>query len=41
MRRRLLKQGIAVSTMDLLSAFVALNHNLTLVTNSTPDYQWL
>jgi tRNA(fMet)-specific endonuclease VapC len=38
-RGRLLRQGISVPTADLMVAAVALNHNLTLVTNNFADFQ--
>lgn len=38
-RGQLLQQGIAVSRMDLMTACVALVHNLTLVTHNTVDYR--
>ncbi len=38
-RGGLLKQGISVSSMDLMIASVALVHNSTLVTHNTPDFQ--
>ena len=38
-RGSLLQQGISVPTADLMSAAVALNHNLTVVTNNTADFQ--
>ena len=39
LRGHLLQRGIATSRMDLMIAAVALNHNLTLVTHNTADYQ--
>jgi tRNA(fMet)-specific endonuclease VapC len=38
-RGQLLRQGIAVSSVDMMIASVALVHNLTLVTNNTSDFQ--
>ena len=38
-RGTLLQQGISVPTADLLIAWAALVHNLTLVTHNTADYQ--
>lgn len=38
-RGKLLKQGISVPTTDLMIAAVALDHNLTLVTNNTIHFQ--
>jgi tRNA(fMet)-specific endonuclease VapC len=38
-RGQLLRQGISVSTVDLMIASVSLVHNLTLVTNNTGDFQ--
>ena len=38
-RGRLLQQGIAVPTTDLMIATAALVHNLTLVTHNTADFQ--
>ncbi len=40
-RGGLLQQGIAVSTVDLMIATVALVHNLTLVTHNTADFQYI
>ncbi len=39
LRGRLLQQGVAVSTADLMTAAVALVHDLTLVTHSTKDFE--
>lgn len=38
-RGQLLRQGISVSTTDLMIASVALVHDLTLVTHNTADFQ--
>jgi len=38
-RGRLMRQGIVVSTADLMIASVALVHDLTLVTHNTADFQ--
>lgn len=38
-RGSLLRNGIAVSRIDMLIAAVALAHNLTLVTHNTADYR--
>lgn len=38
-RGGLLKQGVSVSTADLMIASVALVHDLTLVTHNTADYR--
>jgi tRNA(fMet)-specific endonuclease VapC len=38
-RGTLLRQGIAVNTVDLMIASVALVHDLTLVTHNTGDFQ--
>jgi len=38
-RGSLLQQGLAVNTIDLMIAAVALTHNLTLVTNNTTDFR--
>jgi tRNA(fMet)-specific endonuclease VapC len=38
-RGGLLRQGISVSTIDLMIASVALAHDLTLVTHNTADYR--
>lgn len=38
-RGGLLRQGISVSTVDLMIASVALVHELTLVTHNTADYR--
>ena len=38
-RGSLLRQGVSVSSMDLMIASVALVHNLTLVTHNTADFQ--
>lgn len=38
-RGQLLRQGIAVSAVDMMIASVALVHDLTLVTHNTADFQ--
>ena len=38
-RGTLIRQGISVSTVDLMIASVALVHDLTLVTHNTADFQ--
>lgn len=38
-RGELLRQGIAVNTVDLMIASVALVHDLTLVTHNTADFK--
>ncbi|MFO0944535.1 MAG: type II toxin-antitoxin system VapC family toxin [Planctomycetota bacterium] len=39
LRGGLLQKGIAVPTVDLMIAAIALVHNLTLVTNNTADFR--
>jgi tRNA(fMet)-specific endonuclease VapC len=39
LRGSLLRQGIAVSPLDLMIGSIALVHNLTLVTHNTADFR--
>jgi tRNA(fMet)-specific endonuclease VapC len=40
-RGGLLRQGLSVGSIDLMTAAVALAHDLTLVTHNTRDYQYV